>query len=273
MRPRPGRLPAVRPPRGNIRTDVAIASYLRHRSTSRGRASERVGPFLATFPREGHDPVPGFAIPDDWAQPSLRDVEDLVGAYERRSCLPRLRYLSPLAPAVAQVAARAGFGVEDQCVIMTCDATSVAPVPAIAGIELVLPASDAELVDTRAAQRQAYQGSGLPGEEGLRRLQEDIGAGAIAVLARDTDTGQPAGAGLCSIPFGGITETFGIAVAEAYRRRGIARALTVRLVTEALAAGVETVFLVPADTRVERGVYVPAGFARCSQMLQLRLDR
>jgi ribosomal protein S18 acetylase RimI-like enzyme len=252
-------------------SEAAIAAYLRHRSTSRGRSWERVGPFLATFAREGADPVPGFAMPDDAAEPSPGDVAELVSAYEQRGQLPRLRYLAPLAPGVEPSLRSAGFVVEDRSDIMTCGPPSAAQGSDPPGIELILPVSDAELAATREAQRQAYESPGQPGPEGLRGLRADIEAGAIAVLARDSHTGEPAGAGQCSIPFNGVTELFGIAVPGAFRQRGIARALTARLVNEAVAAGVQTVFLVPASEAVALGVYAPAGFTPTSEMLQMAL--
>lgn len=261
-------------------TETSIVAYLRHRSTSRGRSWERVGPFLATFARQGADPVPSFAIPDDAAQPAPREIAALLSAYHQRAQLPRLRYLGPLAPAVEPALVASGFDVEDRSVVMawvggTAPGTpggGTAPgTPDPAGIRLVLPNSDAELAATRAAQRQAYGGHGAPSPEAVARLRADIEAGATAVLAIDETSGAPAGAAHCSIPFGGVAELFGVAVPAAFRQRGIARALTARAVSEAVAAGVDTVFLVPASDAVERGVYAPEGFARVSEMIEMSL--
>lgn len=251
--------------------ETAIAAYLRHRSSTRGRGSERVGPFLVTFARQGPDPVPGFAIPDDAAEPIPQDIAALVSAYRRHAQLPRLRYLGPLAPAVQPALAAGGFGVEDRSVVMAWVDATKADTPEPAGIRLVLPSSDAELAATRQAQRQAYGSPGSPGPEALARLRSDIEAGAIVVLATDVASGEPAGAVHCSIPSGGVTELFGVAVPAAFRQRGIARALTARAVHEAVAAGVDTVFLVPANEAVERRVYAREGFARVSEMLEMSL--
>lgn len=254
-------------------TGTAVAAYLRHRATSRGRQWERVGPFLATFSPEHPDPERNYAIPDDGACPSPAQLAALVSACDRRQRQPRIQYLAGLAPGLEAAALAAGFAMEDRAPVMTCEPRSAAEVPAPAGIEIVLAASDADLAGVRSAQRQAFGGPGRPSAEGVRRLRADLEAGGLAVLARDAMTGAPAGAGCCSVPAGGVAELVGIAVAPAFRRRGIGRAVTARLAVEAFGVGVTTAFLVPLDEGVEQGVYLPAGFARTSETLVLSLSR
>lgn len=252
-------------------TEAAIAAYLRHRSTSRGRQWERLGPFLATF--STHDSSPAsYAIPDDGASPSRAQVDALVAAFERRGRVPRIQYLPVLAPAVQAAVLTAGLAVEDRAALMTCQPASAADLGPPPGIELVLAASDAPdavLAAARSAQRQAFGGPAQGGPEGVRRLRADVAAGGLAVLAWDAETGRPAGAGCTTVPAGGVTELVGIAVPPAYRRRGIGRAMTARLAREAFAAGVTTAFLSPLDEGVEQGVYAPAGFTRTAEMLHL----
>ena len=55
-------------------------------------------------------------------------------------------------------------------------------------------------------------------------------------------------------------ELGGIATLPAYRRRGLAGAVTARLAEEAFARGIAGVFLTPGDDGAER-VYANAGFA------------
>jgi len=62
-------------------------------------------------------------------------------------------------------------------------------------------------------------------------------------------------------PVSGISEVVGVATLPAFRRRGIGAALTNRLVEDALARDVETVFLSAGDDAVAR-VYERAGFWR-----------
>ncbi len=74
------------------------------------------------------------------------------------------------------------------------------------------------------------------------------------------------------MPLDGITELAGVGVRVMFRRRGIAGALTTRLVREAIARGVTTVFLTPAHDAEER-IYARAGFSRASEQLHIALPR
>ena len=256
-------------PSARARAEAVVASYLRHRSTSRGRQCERAGPFLATFSADDPDPDFNYAIPDDDAHPSPAELASLVAAFETRQRRCRLEYLGGRAPAVETAAVAAGFVVEDRLAVMTCDQSSVAALVPPQGIELVRAISDADLVATRSVQALAFGRRSGPSPEGLRRLRANLDAGGLAVLARDTATGQPAGAGCCTVPARGVTELVGIAVAPAFRRRTIGRTLTARLAQEAFAAGLATAFLSPLDDQAAQGVYAPAGFAVTSEVVHL----
>jgi len=61
-------------------------------------------------------------------------------------------------------------------------------------------------------------------------------------------------------------------VRDTFRWRGIAAAMTARLTRDAYAAGVATVFLMPAHDEGER-IYGRAGFATTSQILHISLPR
>ncbi len=115
-----------------------IQSYLRV-AASHQRATQKIGPFLATFSRANDNPFLNYAIPDDNAIPSPADVAALIVAYEKRSRQPRLEYVAQLAPAVEGMLIDAGFRVEGHLPLMTCapGAERILPVPE--GIELILP--------------------------------------------------------------------------------------------------------------------------------------
>jgi ribosomal protein S18 acetylase RimI-like enzyme len=105
-------------------------------------------------------------------------------------------------------------------------------------------------------------------EAAVARLRASIRSGGVAVLAVDLKSGRAAGAGTFSPPIDGVTELTGVAVAPAFRRRGIAAALTDALATEAAAAGVSTIFLIPANDDVER-IYARIGFRTVSEILHI----
>ena len=77
--------------------DREIQNYIRI-AAANGRETERVGPFLATF--NPHHPLKylSYAIPDDGAEPTARDVAALIEAYRRRDRLPRLEFLPAASP-------------------------------------------------------------------------------------------------------------------------------------------------------------------------------
>jgi len=92
----------------------------------------------------------------------------------------------------------------------------------------------------------------------------------VVVLARDAATGEPAGAGLCTAPEDGLSELTSVGVRSAFRRRGIAEALTGRLAERAFAVGMGGVFLMAAGEDEAR-IYARAGFARSGEVLHISL--
>ncbi len=243
-----------------------IQSYLRV-AASHQRDTERIGSFLATFSRSNDNPFLNYAIPDDNATPSSADVTDLIAAYEKRLRKPRLEYVAQLAPAVEGALIDAGFRVEGHLPLMICAPGSEQILPTPPGIELILPVSDADLLATVAVQNEAY-GDPPPDSVSINHLRSSLEAGGIAVLARLTATGEPVGAGVCSVPSHQTTEIAGIGVRDAFRRRGVAGALTSRLVQEAFAVGVSVPFLMAAHEAEER-IYARAGFSIVGEILHI----
>lgn len=250
--------------------DADIQSYIRN-GVGRGRATERVGPFLATFSHRSDNPYLNYAIPDDGAAPSSADVTALVAAYRRRGRTPRLEYLTSVAPAVEAALVAGGFIIEGRLPIMVCTPDAVRDLPVAHGIELVVPTSDDDILAMVTAQNEAY-GEDAPRPEEVEARRANLVAGGLAILARDAATGAPVGGGTCDVPLDGTTELAGVGVRAMFRRRGIAGALTARLVCDAVARGVTTVFLTPAHDAEER-IYARVGFSRTSEQLHIALPR
>lgn len=245
-------------------TDTAIAAYLR-RSIIEGRDHERIGPFTASFSRGSSNPFLNYAIPDDGAQPTPDDMASLVDAYEARELQPRLEYLPAIAPDVERALLAAGFTVEGRLVLMV-------PGPPAGGlppvdIELLIPSADDELRGLRTVQHEAYDDPEPITDASIARLRANLQDGAGAILARTIDGGQPVGAGEFTGPIDGVSEITSIAVREAWRRRGIAAALTTRLLEDARVAGVMTPFLMANE--VESRVYARVGFEPISEVLHI----
>ncbi len=150
---------------------------------------------------------------------------------------------------------------------MTCAPRSEQILPIPPGIELVLPTSDADLLSIVTVQHEAY-GDPTPNPIAVTRLRNSLATGGIAVLARIVATGEPVGAGVCSVPSNQTTEIAGIGVRAAFRRRGVAGALTTRLVQEAFAAGISVPFLVAAH-EAEARIYARVGFSEIGEILHI----
>jgi ribosomal protein S18 acetylase RimI-like enzyme len=240
-----------------------IQAYIR-RTAAIGRDTERIGPFLATYSPADANPFVNYAVPDTGAEPTPADVAALVEAYERRIRVPRLEYLPAAAPAVEAALLAGGFTVEARPPLMTCREPREAPVPA--GIDLVEPVADADLRGLLSAQHEAFGDAEPPTAEMLAKQNELIGAGMLAVYARDADTGEPAGGGFCTVISDGVGELAGIGVREKYRRRGIAAAVTAYLTGAAFRAGAIELFLTPGGEGAER-IYGRAGFRTTDEVL------
>jgi len=248
---------------------VRIQNYIRV-NAARGRETEQVGPFLATFSPHTANPFLNYAIPDDGAAPTPGDVAALVAAYRRRDLVPRLEYLTAVAPEVEPALLAAGFAVELRPPVMTCRPGDAVPRPAPAGVELLTPRTDAEMLAMVTATHEAYGEPSPPTAGDARGVRDLLAAGGLAVLARDAVTGEPAGGGIATEIADGVTELAGFGVRDSWRRRGIAGAITAHLTQAAFAAGARTAFLTPGGEAAER-VYARAGFRGGTEMLHIRL--
>ncbi|MCU1681566.1 MAG: hypothetical protein JWQ81_2305 [Amycolatopsis sp.] len=250
-------------------TLASIQSYIRDTAAD-GRELERIGPFLATFSRNSTNPFLNYAIPDTGARPSRSDVDGLIAAYRQRALLPRLEFLTESAPDVEAVLVNAGFDLERRVPLMVCPPGSVVAQPRLDGIELLVPKSDAEFEGMSNAQNEAFGEPGGITAAGIEHAREQLELGGLATLARDGETGEPAGGGVGTPLRYGITELAGIGVREQYRQRGIGAAITEFLAHEAYARGGRTVFLTPGGIPEER-LYARVGFVPAGECVHLRL--
>lgn len=240
----------------------ALQSHMR-RAAAAGRSTEQVGPFLATFSADSTNPFFNYAIPDDGAVPSPSDVDSLVVAYGRRELSPRVEFLVDTAPAAETALLDAGWSVERRIPVMLCPpGTVVGPAP-VAGLELVVPTTDAEIRGMIEAQHEAFDVVVVVSDADIASTRARILADGFAVLAREVGTGAAAGGGVAEAVAEGTAEVAGIGVRPAFRRRGLGSAITAFLTRAVHDAGGKTVFLTPAgvpEQRLyERVGYVPAG--------------
>ncbi|MEA5359490.1 GNAT family N-acetyltransferase [Amycolatopsis sp., V23-08] len=248
----------------------AIQTYVR-KTAPRGRETERVGPFLATYSPETEHPMLNYAIPDDGARPSAAEIDALTSAYRRRGLLPRLEYFTDVAPDLENLLVEAGYALERRVPLMTCGPDGLVGQPVPAGIRLRAPESDEDVRGLRSAQNTAFGESPEVPDDEVERLRSGIEAGVRHLLAEDTATGAVIGGGLALVVVDGTTEVAGIAVLEPYRGRGIAAAITARLTREVHEAGAHTAFLTPGDLGIGN-VYARVGYGPAGECVHLSLS-
>ena len=234
------------------------------RAMLRGRRdSQSVGPFLAAFDADDANPFRNYAVPDDDANPTPEQIEDLRRAFLQRDRLPRLEFVPAAAPAVEAALLAAGFTTEARLPILTCNADRLraAAPPPLVTIETVTD-RDA-LRDAAHVQNDAY-GAGQPSEADVARLQRTVGSGGHVALARHDD-GPAIGSGIVTAPSNGIAELAAVGVLAAWRGRGTAAALTSALARAAFDGGTATVMITAAG-EAEQRIYGRVGFTATSEI-------
>ncbi|MDT8910716.1 GNAT family N-acetyltransferase [Amycolatopsis sp. PS_44_ISF1] len=243
-----------------------IQAYVRT-TAPRGRDTERVGPFLATFARDTGHPMLNYAIPDDDAVPSAAEIVRLTAAYRRRGLLPRLEFFTEAAPDLEERLIDQGYAVERRIPLMTCTPADFVDRPAPAGIGLRAPSNESEARGLRAAQNVAF---GESPDVSDAELAGTLAHGERAVLVEDTVTGEIVGGGVALEIENGTAEIAGIGVAATHRHRGIASAITAHLTRLGHDRGAHTVFLTPGDEGIAT-VYRRVGYQRAGECVHFCL--
>lgn len=252
-----------------VMMDQEVQAYMRF-AASQERQTVQVGPFLCTISTHTDNPYLNYAIPEDGATPTLGEIEGLILAFEQHGRTPRLEYLPTVVPGLETSLLHRGFSLEARLPLMVYrEGLANNPSPSTE-IEVLTPITDEELRGMLEAQSEAFGGDGTADSAAVERLKASIKAGTIAVMALDKTTRQATGGGVCVSPYRGVSEIAGVGVRSSFRRRGMARALTARLVQEALRVGVQTIFLTPANEEVER-IYRRVGFAPVSEVIHISL--
>jgi ribosomal protein S18 acetylase RimI-like enzyme len=244
-----------------------IQTYVR-RYAAEQRRVERTGPFLATFGLYSDGPYFNYAVPDDHAEPTDAEVAELASAYESRSLRPRVELVPELAPAVALTLRRAGFKDEGTLQLMACTAASISDVVAPDGIEIVMPASEAEYTALVDVRNEAFGEPGSATVADAARARSNVESGGIAAIAIETSSGGVVASGACLIPYDEVTELTSVGVLRRFRRKGIGGLVTATLTRAAILRGAEIVFLTPAHDEGER-LYERVGFTRAGESLHL----
>jgi ribosomal protein S18 acetylase RimI-like enzyme len=238
-----------------------IQAYLRAFAL-RMEDHERIGPFLAGFDAGSDNLYRNYAVPDDDATPTADEINAFVAAFARRKRVPRLEYVAEAAPHVEPALTAKGFVVEDRFPLLVCGPGMLRGAHAD-DVDIVITRSEADIVAAAEVGADAYGGEVYP--DPLRRLVQQ---GGVLALARDRKTGLAVGAGMATPAHEGTSEVAGIGVRSAFRRHGIAGALTGAITREAFARGVSLAWMVPGHDGAGR-VYARAGFTQASEQLHI----
>jgi ribosomal protein S18 acetylase RimI-like enzyme len=234
--------------------------------------AERLGPFVL-FVREGAG-WPYYGRPAFGAQRFSSDDVQAVRIRMRELGIPeQFEWVGEVSPGLAAAAEEAGLHVHEHP-LMVLEGQVLAPEsPDGAVVETLSGAAELAAVD--AVQHLGFGQPGtLVGPAGLKQLRAAIAAVPDDRLAGQRDAaerglvrravarmdGAIVGAGAHK-PVGDTSEIVGVATLPAYRRRGLAGAVTAELAADARRNGVDTVFLSAGDDDVAR-LYGRLGFVR-----------
>lgn len=231
-----------------------LAAYMR--AAAGRRSGSRVGPFAVGLDAYSDDPFRNFAVPDENACPDDGQVSALIDYFRRNQRTPRLEYIEQSAPRLLPALISAGFVVERRTPVMIATPDTALTARPPAAITVRQAADDADLAGSAAVQHHAYEVPHPPGPPDIARMSRLIQRGGIVVVAVDDDSGAVVGTGLVDVAeeYPGVGELAAVGVLTAYRRRGIASAVSVALATCAHNHGTELVFLEaePAEEQIYR---------------------
>lgn len=243
--------------------------YLRQMQASQANAlratSEciEVGPFLAAFDHTNELVWLNYAIPvaEAATEDALREaLGPLRPLFAERDRILRFEFSQTLWPALEGVLEAAGLVCQARVPLMIyVPSGQEEPMPA-SGVELIdASASDALLTAILDLRNRSFSTMSLPPPsaeevEHLRRMIAGQRMRQVVVYCEGTL------AGIGSVMAGGpVSELVGVATDPAFRRRGIASAVSRFLVRDHLTRGGQAVWLSAADTVAEQ-VYAKIGF-------------
>lgn len=231
---------------------------------------EDIGPFSLFVARRGW---PYYARPrlGTGGAVTAADVEALIDAQVSLGVPRKIEWVHETTPQLLAAASAVGLTVE-QHPLLVLDGEPV--VRATQAVLRRMKTDDPDLLGVQAAIAVGFAnpgtGVGAPSIEardaavaGLghaAHMAGEIASGRTVMVGAIDEVAGPVGGGSHN-PCGGVAEIVGVGVLPAYRRRGIAGALTSTLARQALDTGCRAVFCSADDDDVAR-VYAASGFRR-----------
>jgi len=229
------------------------------------------GPFVLGWDPTSASRFISYATPRPGAEITSADIAALVAAFRGVDRIPRLEYVVSSAPDLEGQLLAAGFTVEARHDYLVCTPQTFGDSVPPAGFEILEPVTDDEIGGMVGAQNEAFGGAFEVGAADVNRIRRNVSRGGFVLFARSVPDAVPAGGAGASPPSAGMSEVAGIAVREAFRRRGIAGALTAGVTRSAFAAGVEAAWLEASGEESWR-VYERVGFVPTGKRLYIALE-
>ncbi|MDR6326392.1 GNAT family N-acetyltransferase [Actinoplanes couchii] len=223
-----------------------------------------IGPFVAGLDPDTESPFINYASPVPGAPITAADVAALVTAFTEAGRKPRLEYVTSCTLELEALLLGAGFTVEVRNQYLICTPSTLGTPPVPADFDLREPETDRDRAAVITAQNEAFGDfSGDPSEDAVARMRRHQENGGVTLGARTRD-GVWAGGGQAVPPNDGLSEVAGIAVREAFRRRGLGGAITAGITRRLFDRGAEVAWLEASGDdswRVyERIGFVPSGY-------------
>jgi ribosomal protein S18 acetylase RimI-like enzyme len=235
--------------------------------------------FVAGFDPSTTSPYINYATPVPGAEPTGQDVAALIEAFRERGLKPRLEFAPDAAPAVEPALRAAGLTTEEVHEYLVCTPATLtmpritgAPGPIADGVVPVVetPSGDEDYASIDAALSEAFAGEFASSPQGAARLRRTQENGGAVRFVRASD-GSCAGGASCSAPAVGTSELSGVGTRPAYRRCGIAAAVTAALTEAMFAQGAQSVWL-EYSGEGSRRVYERIGYKPTGARLYMSLE-
>jgi GNAT superfamily N-acetyltransferase len=210
-------------------------------------------------------------VPADGARPTPDDVQALIASFRQHERIPRLEYVEASAPEVEAALTAAGFTLELRTPVMVSGPGIVLTPREPAGVTVRAAAGDVDLRAAAVVQHEAYEKCQPPGPRDVERLACVVQRGGAVSVAVADACGQVIGSGLVEVtgPGSSTGELAAVAVRAAFRRRGIASALSAHLARTAHSPAIPLVFL-EAEPGEER-IYRRTGFVDVTTKIWMSL--
>ena len=256
-----------------VLSDVPSLIAAHMRAAAARNPGGKAGPFTIGLDEHSSHPMRNFAVPDGGAAPSAADISALIAFFRGHDRIPRLEFIEASAPAVTPALLAAGFTAEARTPVMACVPGMTLTPRRPAGVTVREAAGDADLAAALGVQHHAYAEPSPPGPQDIARVRAMTARGGVVTVAVDDQSGSVAGTGLVDVPAPGsgtgTGELAAVGVLTAFRRRGIASAVSAHLARTAHARGIKVVFLEALPDEEE--IYRRTGFADVSAKVWLSL--